>query len=289
MLKLNFQYEKAQSCNKSQQSQFSSLLWEESLRQIQMFHGLSKLLSNSVLEHLQFFIISIKPNFHWDYPSSLSPLYKPAKSLGDPWQQLLSLQCLLGNSCCVKAKSSSCSVEIDILGVAECKCGRTNLPRALPGGWGAQPSISSSSHQDEALPRGHALAGKAASSGALAKGILSDKPQPDPSVGFEVQHNPPCAPQEGPRCQVHNQGKLLLVCSSLALSKVHPWLPSLLFSPEIFLLIPSQHHRLIIGTMFCSSQQAELLWVWGGGSSHIFYLTFSPKTWPATGSYFSFY
>lgn len=112
-----------------------------------------------------------------------------------------------------------------------------NLPQSPGRGWGAQPSISSSSQPSGWSPTSCPCTGRQ-SSGALEKGILSDKPQPDPSVGFEVQQNPPCAPQEGPRCQVHIQGKLLLVCSSLALSKAHPWLPSLLFSPEIFLLTP---------------------------------------------------
>lgn len=184
-----------------------------------MFHGLSKLLSNHVLEHLHFFIISIKPNFHWGSPSSLSSLYKPVKCLGDPWQQLLSLRCLLGKSCCVKAKSSSCSGGIDIPGGAECKCGRTIFPTALlVFGKHSHPSIPSSSQPWRWDPIKCPC--KAASSGKLLwapqNGILSDKPQPASSGVWDPAKPSLCSSGEGPGCQghIHNQGTLLLVYSS---------------------------------------------------------------------------
>lgn len=209
-----------------------------------MFHGLSKLLSNNVLEHFQSFIISIKPNFHWDHSSSLSSLYKPVKSLGDPWQQLLSLQCLLGNSCCVKAKSSSCSVEIDVLRVAECECGRTiflpHSPASVAGEHSHQSPLPAS-HEDEILPCVRALAGKAASSEHLKREFWVINHSQSRLLVFEIQQKPPCAPQERDqhtRARFTTQESSCWSVQATALSKVHTWLPSLLDSPEIFLLIP---------------------------------------------------
>lgn len=222
-----------------------------------MFHGLSKLPSNDVLEHLQFFIISIKPNFHWDHSSSSSSLYKPVKSLGDPWQQLLSLQCLLGNSCCVKAKSSPCSVGIDVLGVAEWECGRKiSLPHspASVAGEHSHQSPLPASHEDEILPRVPALAGKAASSEHLKREFRVINHSQSRLLVFEIHQNPPCAPQgrdQHARARFPTRESSCGSVQATALSKVHTWLPSLLFSPEIFFLIPlsapqADHGNIIV-------------------------------------------